>query len=484
MRSLPKAVTAYIQARSLLRPGERVAVAVSGGADSVGLLRVLLELRGQLGLVLSVCHFHHGIRGADADADADFVAALAHTHDLEFHLGRGDTGRESREKNISLEAAGRQLRLAFFAELLEQGKADAIATAHTLEDQAETVLMKLLRGAGTRGLAAIFPEQRLRVGRIVRPLLEVRRQEIRDYLQGLNQAWREDQSNSDESFLRNRVRSAVLPLFRQQINPAADEMLAHAAEIARAEEEYWDEQVKRLLPLVAIRGEPARGGGRRQAKQQPQSDSSEGISLDIQKLLQQPLAMQRRLLLGAAELAGCTLDFEHLQAVLDRADCGSQAARNGTIELPSHWRARFLFREIRLERESRREAPRDYEYALSIPGEIHLHEVGLTLRARISGDNGIRSNAAYNRAHSIPLLESIGTLTVRNWRAGDRFQAAQHRSEKRLKELLYGLHLGQEEKRLWPVVAMGNKILWVCGIDSPELRMPSGELLSIEAIAE
>lgn len=485
--ALPKTVAAYIQARALLHPGERVVVAVSGGADSVGLLRLLLDLRGEMGLVISVAHFHHGIRGADADADAEFVADLARSCDFEFHFGRGDARQASRENNVSLEAAGRALRQEFFAELLQRGKANVIATAHTLDDQAETVLMKLLRGAGSRGLAGIFPEQKLKTGRIIRPLLEVRREQIRDYLRELDQIWREDQSNSDESFLRNRVRSRVLPMLREQINPAADRALAHAAEIARADEEYWDEQVKRLLPLVALHGEPTRGGGRAKVAN-PRAGahrftSDQGISFDIEKLKQFPLALQRRLLRSAAEQTGCALDFEHLQAILDLCAHHSPA-RNGTIELANKWRARRLFREVRLERDDGRDRPKDYEYVLPVPGDIRLVEVGLTIRTRIREDNGTARHAAYNRAHLIPLVDSIETLTVRNWRAGDRFQAAQHRSEKRLKELLYELRLGEEEKRLWPVVAMGSRILWVRGIDSPELRMPTGEMLSIEASTE
>jgi tRNA(Ile)-lysidine synthase len=472
MRALSQQTAAYIRARSLIRAGERVAVAVSGGADSVGLLRILLELRAELGIVIPVAHFHHGIRGQDADDDEAFVAKLAETHDLEFHIGRGDARRESDTKKISLEAAARNLRRVFFSELLERGVADIVATAHTLDDQAETVLMKLLRGAGTKGLAGIFPEQRLSTGRIVRPLLETRREHIRAYLQELNQPWREDLSNDDLSITRNRLRAQVMPLLREEVNPSTDFALAHAAEIARAEEEYWDEQLSRLLPLVVLPGEPARGGGRKQT-------SAEAISLDIQKFQAHPLAVRRRLLRAAGEQLGCGLDFEHVQAVLDLLSSRStRGSRNRTIEIADGWRARLLFRELRLERLPD-EKPVDYEHSLPIPGEVRLSELGIVIRACIREDNGSGGNAAYNRAHSISLCDLSKPWVIRNWRAGDRFQPLRHSSEKRLKELLYPLHLTAEQKRLWPVIVMSGKIVWVRAVDSPELRTQTGQQICI-----
>jgi tRNA(Ile)-lysidine synthase len=472
MRTLPQQISIYIRAHSLVRPGERVAVAVSGGADSIGLLRILLELRAELGIVISVAHFHHGIRGQDADADEAFVAKLAETHDLEFHIGRGDARLESGTKKISLEAAARNLRRGFFTELLERGTANVVATAHTLDDQAETVLMKLLRGAGTKGLAGIFLEQKLSAGRIVRPLLETGREYIREYLHELNQPWREDLSNDDLGFTRNRLRASVMPLLREEINPSANVALAHAAEIARAEEEYWDEQVSRVLPLVVLPGEPARGGGRKQT-------SAEAISLDIQKFQSHPLGVQRRLLRAAGEQLGCGLDFEHVQAVLDLLSSrSSRGARNKTIEIADGWRARLLFRELRFERPPNEKAT-DYEHSLPIPGEVRLIELGIVIRACIREDNGDSANAAYNRAHLISPCDLSKPWVVRNWRAGDRFQPLRHSSEKRLKELLYPLHLTAEQKRLWPVVAMAGKIVWVRAVDSPELRTQAGQQICI-----
>ena len=174
-------VLASIREHGLLKPGDRVGVAVSGGADSVAMLRALLELRGELGIVLSVLHFNHKIRGADADEDERFVQGLAGQQGLEFHGSSADVPAYAAEHKLSLEAAGREARYQFFESFFERQALDAVTTGHTMDDQAETVLMRVLRGAGTRGLGGIYPKRAVigcgggAVGYIVRPLLGVRR---------------------------------------------------------------------------------------------------------------------------------------------------------------------------------------------------------------------------------------------------------------------------------------------------------------------
>jgi tRNA(Ile)-lysidine synthase len=471
--SLAQRVGRYIRERELLRGGDRVAVAVSGGADSVGLLRILLELRSELGIVLSVTHFHHGIRGADADADEELVAELARAYELEIQSGRGDARAYAAQKKLSIETAARQVRYEFFESMLQTQTVNRVATAHTLDDQAETVLMKVVRGAGTRGMAGIFPEQHLPTGSIVRPLLEIRREEIREYLRDLQQPWREDVTNADLAITRNRVRARVLPVLREELNPGAEIALAHLAEISRAEEQYWTQQTRRLLPLICKVGEPARGGGRTQT-------SAEAISLDIHGLMQQPLALQRRLLRAAAEGVGCSLDFEHVQAILDlisqREMSGSRAK---AVAIAKGWNARLLFRELRIERSAADSESGEYEYILPVPGESRIPELGATIRARILEGNDSCNTAAYNRAHAFELPRD-SALRVRNWRAGDRFRPARHTSEKRVKELLYPLHLSAEEKRIWPVIIAGERIVWVRGIEAPALLASGGQQIVIE----
>ena len=224
---------------ALFKPGDRVGVAVSGGADSVALLRALLERRSELGLVLAVVHFNHMLRGDESEQDEQFVSELARTYDLPIHRGKADTKTIAREKALSIEAAGRDLRYAFFGNLIRESVIDKVATAHTLDDQAETVLLRLFRGTGTSGLAGILPRLKVGEGAIVRPLLNTRRSEIIAYLNESDQGWREDSTNSETVFTRNRLRHELLPQIASGFNPEIVDSLANLAEIARAEDEFW-----------------------------------------------------------------------------------------------------------------------------------------------------------------------------------------------------------------------------------------------------
>src|SRR5665213_4635636 len=266
-----------ILSRVHIRPGDRICAAVSGGADSVALLLLLHEAnalpRNALGVGLSAVHVHHGLRGEDADADLAFVEALCLRLAVPLHVHRvsvPDRLAQSRASGDAetTEEAARNLRYQVFARLIAEGHADSILTAHTLDDQAETVMMKLLRGAWTEGLSGIHPivrvadlnlaprssdlphkgtgtrEQEAR-GKILRPLLVTRRTDLEDYLRSHNQPWRTDSSNADEAFTRNRVRHHLLPILREY-NPAIDTALANLATLARDDEARWQPELARI----------------------------------------------------------------------------------------------------------------------------------------------------------------------------------------------------------------------------------------------
>jgi len=246
VRTLPQSVLAYVRRERLLRAGDRVGLAVSGGADSVALLRIMLELREELGIVLSVVHFNHKLRGAESEADAEFVTRLAQRHELPLHSGMGDVSSHAHSHHLSTEAAARELRYQYFRELFAANTLNRIATGHTLDDQAETVLLRIVRGAGTRGLAGIYSQlsysssgpiqTRLLVPgsqfSVIRPLLATRRSVIEAYLRELGQDWREDSSNRDLRHARNRVRHGILPRLERTLNPGVRETLAETADIA------------------------------------------------------------------------------------------------------------------------------------------------------------------------------------------------------------------------------------------------------------
>jgi tRNA(Ile)-lysidine synthase len=298
--SLQQRVLRYIRAQQLIRAGERVAVAVSGGADSVALLRLLLELRAELGVVLSVLHLNHQLRGTESDADEAFVADMAKRYGLELFSRSVDVRGYAEEHKLSLEAVGRKLRYRTFADATAAQKLNAIATAHTRDDQLETVLFKFLRGAWTRGLAGIFPAQSLTSecgARVVRPLLLERRFELRSFLQAVGQPWREDASNEDRSFTRNRIRHELIPLLERDFNPAIAEVLSGTAEIARAEQEYWEQRSPELWASIAS------------------GANDTDIGFDAETFRTLTVAEQRRALThGLRLLTGIALDFHHVEA--------------------------------------------------------------------------------------------------------------------------------------------------------------------------
>jgi tRNA(Ile)-lysidine synthase len=453
-------VRSYIRAYSLLKAGDRVAVAVSGGADSVALLRVLLELQESLGAVLSVAHFHHGIRGAEADADLQFVNELAGRFDLELHTGAGDAPTFARQHKASLETAARELRHRWFAKLLLEGKADKIATAHTLDDQAETVMMRVIRGTGARGLAGIFPLQAEK--QLVRPLLQVSRREVEAYLRTIGQPWREDSSNRDSSHTRNRVRHQLIPLLERDFNPSIRQTLAGFAEVARSEAEYWNHEVLSLLPRLVRPGKPSRSG------RSTSGEASDVLALDLAVFKTLPLALQRQALHELARKFGVSLELKHVQQLTEMAREGRGAGR---LALPDGLVAVRTFRELQLSRAAGVAPAGGYSYLLTVPGEVMVPELGSIMRTEIIGAEAC-GNPGCNRELLLDRARLASQLTVRNWREGDRFFPAHTRAPKKLKELLQPDRLGRKlssaERKTWPIVESVGQIVWVRGFAVPE----------------
>ena len=588
VHSLAQRVLSHIRRDELLRAGDRVGVAVSGGIDSVALLRLLLELRGELGIVLSVVHFNHKLRGAESDADQELVAKLAREFDLEFYVDSEDVAARAAEEHRSIETAARELRYGFFRYLLgserepsgaeapvhrgsenrsaesaappkggpqglkpdaekthfrgpegplfhgdgERGSAaahlDKIVTGHTLDDQAETVLMRMIRGAGLRGLGGIHP--RILVedddgegsGEIVRPLLGVRRRELEQYLKDIGQSWREDSTNTDERFTRNRVRKLVVPLLEREFNPAVAENLAELAEIARGEEDYWENEVSGwlgttvqwVLPewaravsleksLVQIAGlekstsevisakpPTSRAEVAREMGHPGSDDLQSDLRMKIDHapwlvmnalvprmwFLGESVAVQRRLVKAIGENAGVPLEFKHVEEILRAA--AEDAASGKEVALPLGWKLVVEPEELAFVTPDLRDPlpQQDYEYELSVPGEVAVYQAGFAVFVqRIpSGAEG-----AYNPDQLLDEESLPGPLRVRNWRPGDRFWPAHTKSPKKVKELLQDRHVAQPERGLWPVIVSrddsskasgdesGGEIVWMRGFPVP-----------------
>ncbi len=346
--------------RRSIRPGDRICVAVSGGADSVALLLILhaanTAKRDALGVGLSAAHVHHGIRAAaESDADQQFVEALCAHLDIPLHIHHASVPERIARTRAAgdpetIEEAARNVRYDYFASLIAAGEADSILTAHTLDDQAETVLMKLLRGAWTEGLSAIHPVVQVpgpRSGKILRPFLNTRRAEIEAYLNQLNQPWREDSTNTDTAYTRNRIRHELLPQLREY-NPSLDQTLSNLAELAREEEARWQAELSRLLPQILLPGKPVRGGGRSVSTAPGQS----AVAIELDRLRALDPALRRRVLRAAARQLGARLSFDETSRLL--ALCGfltlpTVAARTGaSLHLSNQLRAERSHRELHL----------------------------------------------------------------------------------------------------------------------------------------
>jgi tRNA(Ile)-lysidine synthase len=348
--------------RGMLTAGERVCAAVSGGADSVALLLALVEANTSsaqnkipLGVVLSAAHVHHGLRGAEADGDEVFVRELCERLGVELRVFRVDTAARQLAQSEGLEEAARELRYEALRGLMTSGVVDVVATAHTLNDQAETVVMKMLRGAWTEGLGGISPVvSGADGGRIVRPLLGVWRAEVEAFLREREQGWREDASNTDVSLTRNRVRHVLMPMLRE-FNPGVDGLLARTAEVAREEEAYWQAEVARVLPQVLLPGKPVRGGGRAVST----AVGEVGYAMEIERLRAQPAALRRRLVRAAARKVsgeGYVLGGEETAKVLALAGFGGMGGAvtgkiGSRLELHGGLRVERSAREIRLWRQ-------------------------------------------------------------------------------------------------------------------------------------
>lgn len=461
MLQLSERLLKTIGKQALVHAGDRVAVAVSGGADSVALLLLLLELREELGIVLSVAHVNHKLRGLESDADERFVRDQAAEHGLEFW---SETAVVETRSGIENEA--RRLRYDFFARLLKDAKATKIATAHTLDDQAETVLLRLFRGTGIRGLGGIHPRLRLlkdgkTSGEVVRPLLGFRRAELRRFLRECGQGWREDSSNQDESFLRNRLRARLLPLIAEDFGDSALEHLAELAEIARAEEEL---STQSSVPSARI----------------------PGSTLAVDSLLALPLAAQRRMAKAWIEknVPNARISFRFIESILElarertRHEINVPTGFNNTFrelsgeelcrgvdnrQRSDRWKIRTGPKELIIEAASA--DPVDYQYALSVPGEVYLPELRITISAEITD---VERVAKTERTSLLDAIRVGRKLVVRNWRAGDRYWPAHTKQERKVKELLNDRHITGQEKTLWPVMMSGEEIVWMRGFPAPE----------------
>jgi tRNA(Ile)-lysidine synthase len=430
-------IAGFVERHGMFRAGQTAGVAVSGGADSVCLLYVLRELAPRWELRLRVLHLNHNLRGDESRGDCEFVRELADRLGLPMTVCEGDFSGSTG----NLEQAAREARLKFFRQRMAAGEVDCVALGHTRSDQAETVLFRFLRGAGTAGLAGIRP---VTSDGVVRPLLEVDRAEVESFLRERGTGWREDSSNADPRFARNRIRHGLLPQLIGDWNPRLAETLAQTADWARAEESWWEGEVDRLAAGVMLR----RGGV---------------VYLQAGGVAGLPLAAGRRVVRRAIEIAKGDLrgvSFGHIGSILELA---SSPRGHGCALAPGLAVLRS-FDWLRFGTPDSMATGTPYRQPASVPGSLRIPGTDIDVRLELIENPRTldETDCVYNNwMGGLDWRRLSGPLEWRNWQAGDRYGPSGSTGEEKIKTLFQRARVPLWDRRNWPVLLDGPAIVWV-----------------------
>lgn len=452
MGSLFKKIGKTVQKFSMLEPGDRVIVAVSGGADSVCLLYCLVELSSVYGLELLAAHFNHKLRGGESEGDRQFVEDLCRRLGVALSLGAADLKEIAKKRKGSLEEICRERRHNFLLSLMRDRGFEKIALGHNLDDQAETMLMNVIRGAGLDGLKGIDPAR----DRYIRPLIEVTKEEIAEFLKKRKIPFRSDSSNLDNSFRRNSIRNNLIPEIRDRYNPSITAALGRLAAIARTENSYLDrvsrEELDRLKPRIKLK---------------------EFLRLD-------PAIQNRVLKMALEELSPVKggISHEHINSARDVIAGANPGA---SIDLPYGISVRREYGFVVIGRGERKRP--EYRYVVNVPGVLRVKEAGMEFRFSLldapPGEKGGGWNAYLDYGKVVP------PLVFRNTRAGDRIQPFGMEGHKKLQDVFTDRKIPRACRWMVPVLADAESILWVPGVVTSErtrIAAGSGNVLSVEKI--
>ena len=427
--------------REFFHAGQRVGVAVSGGPDSVLLLHFMKMQAARQGLRLAAVHFNHHLRGAESDGDEALVRDLANSLQIEYLRDEAEVRRVARERHRNLEAVARELRYRFFFALVDQGRLDRVATAHTANDQAETVLMRLLRGSGTRGLGGIYP---VLDGKVARPFLGLTRAEVMQEIGARGLPYRMDSTNFDARLQRNKVRMELLPLLVKEYNPEIIPLLNQLADRSRDDEaclERWARD--RAHPWRVREGREER--------------------IPIRALGEFPPAVARRVLRQMLQTVRGSLHglaHAHIESLRRFA----AEAQSGKIQtLPGGVLARKEFSWLVVGPAFSEPSGEAFSYPVTFPGELAVRELGCAFRFKILNRDDPGKAYNVNKLIGLDPQKLPGELVLRNWRAGDKFCPAGSRGVRKLKELFRERKIPEVRRKGWPVLLCGGEIVWVRG---------------------
>jgi tRNA(Ile)-lysidine synthase len=423
-----------IEKYKMLRPGDRVVAGVSGGADSICLLHILLQLR-ECSTDIIVAHLDHGIRGKEAKRDLLFVKRTALSLGLKFEPGEADVPRFKKESNMTLEEAARVLRYRFLEETRRKFGADKIATAHTLDDQAETVLMRLMRGSGARGLSGIPPVSK---GVIIRPLIETTRQEIEKYLESKGIGWIEDSTNKLRTIQRNRIRLDLIPEL-ETYNPRIKETLSRTSDLMRIEEDYIDREAKKNFARIFALGAHELKGDLKRFRRIHQALRLSILRLAIEELYKGLKNVTSLHLLSADEYL-------------------MSGAASGEIEFPDGIVIAKGYDTFLVT--SRSGLERRFSYTIDAPGKWSFPEFDVDIE-------NVTAVTLEEEREDVAYLDSGKVefpIEIRSPKAGDRFIPLGMKGEKKLKNFFVDEKIPRFERYGVPIFTSKGEIFWVGGM--------------------
>ncbi len=441
---LAKRVAKQIKRYAMVTDGETVVVGVSGGPDSVALLHVLSRLREQFFFQLVVAHLNHGFRGAEAESDAKFVEELASRLNLESYIETKNVPEYSARMGLSAQAAAREIRYNFLSEVALKTGAARVALGHHADDQAETILLHLLRGAGPGGLAGMQP---VRDRFYIRPLLNIRRWEIEAYCRLHNLSTRQDSSNLKAKYLRNRIRLELIPMLEKKYNPNLTDALNKLGVICREEDEYLQKQSDAVFDQVRT------------------GTTGSRVALDRDKLMVQPGALLRRVLRRAwLEICGSNddLEFGHIEQIMEIIKGGGGYQQ---IDLPRGVICKKNYDLLEFTLSGQEKEVPFYQHCLKVPGITTVQEVGLSIGTRILPAAQAGDPAAIGPDEALLDYDCLAMpLLVRSRMQGDRFAPLGLEGSMKLKKFFIDHKVPRRLRNCLPLVVSGADIVWVTSI--------------------
>lgn len=437
MPGLALQVKKTIKEWNMLTGGETVLCAVSGGADSMAMLHLLLDLKDELDLKLAVAHMDHGLRGAESRRDHDFVKALAGRLGVRFVSRRLKKG-EVTSTGGSPQDAARKIRYAFFEEAASRCKADKVALGHTLDDQAETVLMRLMKGTSLSGLTGIPPVRDI----FIRPLIQTSREEVEKYLRSAGVSNVTDSTNLTPKYLRNSVRLELIPLIEKKYNPSIKESLARTAAILSVDDDFLEKAAVKVAGPAII--------GRTEDK----------VVLDRKRLLGLHGALVSRVFLAAVRSLGRDgeIGAAHVDSFIEILK-GKRP--NASIDLPGGISARREYNRIIVSKETTSDGIS--ERVLNVPGTTSMDGAG-TIEAAISKPPKSFATGPMTAWFDYDALLKAGELSARQARPGDRIVPFGLNGHKKLKDIFIDAKMPLPQRKRTPVVTAGGQIIWVAGL--------------------